>query len=88
MARKTPKKKWLRKWVKQLDEELEAAERRKLKNTYIITSHAGGGGSGGFRDIPTSQMYMVDVFIVELMVGLVLIAYAAAIVIEVVALTS
>jgi len=82
--RKTPKKKWLRRWIKQLDKELEVAERRTLKNTYII-SHSATRFHG---DIPTSQMYMVDVFIVQLMIGLVLIGYAAAIVIAVVAATS
>ncbi len=64
---KTPKKKWLRKWVKQLDEEVAAAEERKMARDDWKNPSA---------------------FIVKLMVGLVLIAFAAAIVIEVVALTS
>ena len=77
---RTPKKKWLRRWVKQLDEELAAAKKRTLKNTYII-SHTAGGIKVFESEFP------VD-FIVKLMVGLVLIAFSAAIVIEVVALTS
>ena len=77
---RTPKKKWLRRWVKQLDEELAAAEARKLKNTYLISHSAGG--------IKVFETKNPDAFLVKLMVGLVLIAFAAAIVIEVVALTS
>lgn len=64
---KTPKKKWLRRWVKQLDEEVAAAEERKMARDDWKNPSA---------------------FFVQLLVGLVLIGYAAAIVIEVVALTS
>ena len=77
---KTPKKKWLRKWVKQFDKEMEEAEIKKLKNTFLV-SH-----TKMTRDKIAREECMD--FMVKALIGLVLIGFAAVIVIEVVAATS